>query len=546
MAASGGDITGKWQFWVDRGGTFTDVVARDPNGRIQARKVSVRKSRRLRRRGAGRHPAVPRHCLRCADPLRAHRRGQDGHDRRHQCAAGAQGRRHALVITRGLEDQLEIGYQARPDIFARRIVKPEMLYTRVIERTSASARMARSNVRWTRRSFATSSKPRARRHRRIAIVLMHAYAHPEHERQAEQIAREAGFTQISVSHEVSPLIKIVGRGDTTVADAYLSPVLKRYVDRVSSALSSPRSSPSSRREAGDEAPTVLFMASSGGLKAAELFQGRDAILSGPAGGIVGMAETAKARGVRQRHRLRHGRHVHRRFAFRRRVRALVRDRGRRRAHARANDAHSYRRRGRRLDPSLRRHALSRGPRQCRRQSGAEVLPPRRPAHRHRCQRDDRQAVPDVFPAIFGPQQRRATRRWMPCARPSRTRRRDRGRTHAGRVADGSIRIAVENMANAIKKISVAARLRRDSICAEVLRLGGRPARLPHRRHARHGDSAHPSAVGVAVGVRHGAGPCARAESVRSRCRSMTRPCERSKVSPRNSAKRRPRNCSTRA
>ena len=118
----------------------------------------------------------------------------------------------------------------------------------------------------------------------IAIVLMHAYAYPDHETAVAGLAREIGFEQISVSHEVSPLIKIVGRGDTTVADAYLSPILSRYVERVTTALSV---------EDGGSAPQVMFMASSGGLKAAELFQGRDAILSGPAGGIVGMAESAK-------------------------------------------------------------------------------------------------------------------------------------------------------------------------------------------------------------------------------------------------------------
>lgn len=128
----------------------------------------------------------------------------------------------------------------------------------------------------------------ARGIRAVAVVLMHSYAYPAHERRAAEIARRVGFRQVSVSHEVSPLIKIVGRGDTTVADAYLTPILKRYVDRVAGELI----------PVGGKGPSpkLMFMASSGGLKSADLFEGRDAILSGPAGGIVAMAETAKTAG----------------------------------------------------------------------------------------------------------------------------------------------------------------------------------------------------------------------------------------------------------
>ncbi|MEL6227563.1 MAG: hydantoinase/oxoprolinase family protein, partial [Pseudomonadota bacterium] len=199
----------------------------------------------------------------------------------------------ALVMTRGLGDQLEIGYQARPDIFARQIIKPETLYARVIE---ANERVLADG---------TVEQPIDLAHleqqlkaaladgiRSVAIVLMHAFAHPGHELKAGALARSLGFDQISVSHEVSPLIKIVGRGDTTVADAYLSPVLSRYVEKVTRELT-----PAGAVE-GESAPRVMFMASSGGLKSAGLFEGRDAILSGPAGGIVGMAETAQRAGFR--------------------------------------------------------------------------------------------------------------------------------------------------------------------------------------------------------------------------------------------------------
>jgi 5-oxoprolinase (ATP-hydrolysing) len=190
-----------------------------------------------------------------------------------------------LVITAGFEDQLEIGTQARPDIFARRIVKPDALYARVIgakERVRADGTSERPLD--TGALVASLKTAYADGLRSVAIAFMHGYAHPAHEQQAAEIARSIGFTQVSVSNEVSPLIRLVPRGDTTVADAYLSPLLRDYVDRVATALDLAAS------------PRLLFMASSGGLKSAQHFHGRDAILSGPAGGVVGMAETARAAG----------------------------------------------------------------------------------------------------------------------------------------------------------------------------------------------------------------------------------------------------------
>ena len=203
-----------------------------------------------------------------------------------------QGDATVLVITKGFADQLEIGTQARADIFARQVVKPEMLYARVIE--------ANERIRATgetehpldvvplevdlQAAFAEGI-------RAAAIVFLHSYAYPAHELAAAEVARRVGFTQISVSHDVSGLIRIVPRGDTTVADAYLSPVLSRYVNQVTSALSSVSPATANASET-----RIQFMASSGGLKAADAFRGRDAILSGPAGGIVAMIETAKIAG----------------------------------------------------------------------------------------------------------------------------------------------------------------------------------------------------------------------------------------------------------
>ena len=280
----------RWQFWIDRGGTFTDVVAVDPEGQFHALKV-------LSERHSGSGDAaldairqfldVPLGCPLPHDRIASVKMGTT-------VATNAllqrRGEPTVLVITAGFEDQLEIGTQARSDIFARQVIKKDMLYRDVIgarERVRASGDVERPlDADHLQRALARSLE---RGSRAAAVVFLHGYRFPEHERIAAAIARDVGFRQISVSHEVSPLIKIVGRGDTTVADAYLSPVVARYVGHVRAALQN-ASAP-----AGD-ATKVWFMASSGGLKDAEHFHGRDAVLSGPAGGVVAMAGTAAAAG----------------------------------------------------------------------------------------------------------------------------------------------------------------------------------------------------------------------------------------------------------
>ncbi|MEW5963879.1 MAG: hydantoinase B/oxoprolinase family protein [Pseudomonadota bacterium] len=280
---------GKWQFFIDRGGTFTDVVARDPTGRIHALKVlsdggdayqdaAIEGIRRLLGTPTG-------------TPLPADRIGvvKMGTTVATNALLERKGEPTLLVVTQGLADQLEIGNQARPDIFARRIVKPAMLYARVVEAHERVRADGTIEVPLDEAALAADlRRALADGIRSVAIVLMHAYAFPAHERRAAQLAHELGFAQVSASHEVSPLIKIVGRGDTTVADAYLTPILARYVERVAGALGT------GAGPAGG--PQVMFMASSGGLKGAQQFRGRDAILSGPAGGIVAMAETARRAG----------------------------------------------------------------------------------------------------------------------------------------------------------------------------------------------------------------------------------------------------------
>ncbi len=277
-SAGDGAAGGRWQFWIDRGGTFTDVVARRPDGSLRTHKLLSENPERYRDAalqgirelfGLGAEDAIH------SEVIEAVKMGTT-------VATNAllerKGEPTLLLITRGFGDALRIGYQNRPDLFAREIKLPELLYSRVIEvdeRVSASGEVLRApDAEALGRELAAAY---AEGFRSAAIVFLHGYRFAEHERQAAALAREAGFDQVSASHEVSPLMKLVSRGDTTVVDAYLSPILRRYVDQVA-------------RELGDA--RLMFMQSNGGLTDARLFQGKDSILSGPAGGIVGAVRTA--------------------------------------------------------------------------------------------------------------------------------------------------------------------------------------------------------------------------------------------------------------
>ncbi|RWB77885.1 MAG: 5-oxoprolinase [Mesorhizobium sp.] len=275
--------TRKWDFWIDRGGTFTDIIGRDPQGRLHPRKLlsdnpeayadaAIQGIRDLLGLKAG--AAIS------ADAIGDVKMGTT-------VATNAllerKGDRVLLLISKGFRDALRIAYQARPDIFAKEIILPEQLYERVIEvdeRVRADGCVERLlDIAACRPAI---EQARADGIDAVAIVFMHAWKYPDHERAVAKVCRKIGFSQISVSHEVSPLIKLVGRGDTTVVDAYLSPILSRYVQRVAGELGA--------------GPRLMFMMSSGGLTAADMFQGKDALLSGPAGGVVGMVETAKLAG----------------------------------------------------------------------------------------------------------------------------------------------------------------------------------------------------------------------------------------------------------
>ena len=318
-------MAGKWDFWVDRGGTFTDVVARDPRGRLAALKLLSENP------GVYDDAAVEAiRRLLSVEPGAPIPSGQIGSVKMGTTVATnalleRKGERTALLITRGFRDALRIGYQARPDIFAKKIVLPELLYTRVEEvdervRADGTVEKAPDDaaVRATLEALSADG------YGSLAIVFMHAWKYPAHEARVAALAREMGFAQVSVSHEVSPLVKLVGRGDTTVVDAYLTPILRRYVERVAGELGAadpsrlarpaglapqdegvdetspklPHAEVRAERASkhGSSDPRLMFMMSSGGLTAAHLFQGKDALLSGPAGGVVGAVETARMAG----------------------------------------------------------------------------------------------------------------------------------------------------------------------------------------------------------------------------------------------------------
>ncbi|MGW0913399.1 hydantoinase B/oxoprolinase family protein [Streptomyces sp. NPDC002784] len=265
-----------WQFWVDRGGTFTDIVARRPDGRLLTHKLLSENPARYADAAV---EGVHRLMNGSTEPVEAVRMGTT-------VATNAllerKGERTLLIVTRGFRDALRIAYQNRPRIFARRVELPELLYERVVE---VDERIAADGTVLRAPDLEALTGPLRQAYddgiRAVAVVCMHSHLHPAHEQAVGQLAARTGFPQISLSSEVSPLMKLVPRGDTAVVDAYLSPVLRRYVRHVADALHGVR---------------LMFMQSNGGLAEAGQFRGKDAILSGPAGGIVGMARMSQLAG----------------------------------------------------------------------------------------------------------------------------------------------------------------------------------------------------------------------------------------------------------
>jgi 5-oxoprolinase (ATP-hydrolysing) len=436
-----------WDFWIDRGGTFTDVIGRDPQGRLHPLKLLSENPEAYEDaaiEGIRRLVGAASSDLLAGMAIGTVRMGTT-------VATNAllerKGERTGLLITRGFRDQLRIAYQARPDIFAKEIVLPEQLYERVEEvderlladgsvETPLDLAGARAALERIRAGGADA----------VAIVLMHAWRNPAHEAALADLARELGFGQVSASHEVSPLVKLVGRGDTAVVDAYLSPILRRYVSRVARTLGA--------TPAGEPGPTLQFMMSSGGLTAADRFRGKDAILSGPAGGVVGMARTAKQAGF---------------------SRVIGFDMG----GTSTDVAHSAGEYERAFDtevagvriraPMMRIHTVAAG--------GGSIL--HADPGRFRVGPDSAGADPgpacyrrggpltvtdanvmlgklnpDFFPAIFGPDQDQKLDRDAVAEKFAAIAETLEGTRSAEEVAEGFLKIAVENMANAIKKISV--------------------------------------------------------------------------------------------
>lgn len=275
--------TGAWEFWIDRGGTFTDVVARTPDGALLTHKLLSENPERYQDAAVQGIREIMATAAAAASPIGAVKMGTT-------VATNAllerKGEAVLLLITRGFGDLLEIGYQTRPHLFDLHVQRPAVLYSRVAEveeRLDAQGRIItplheESVRRALQEAFAEGI-------RSVAVAFLHGHLNPAHEQRAGEIARQLGFTQVSMSHRVSRLAKLVSRGDTTVVDAYLSPILRRYIDLVAGSL-----------DVGRACGRLLFMQSNGGLTDARLFHGKDAILSGPAGGIIGMVKTAAAAG----------------------------------------------------------------------------------------------------------------------------------------------------------------------------------------------------------------------------------------------------------
>ncbi len=272
-----------WQFWIDRGGTFTDIVARDPGGRLSTHKLLSENPDRYRDAAIAGIKSVLGVALDAPIPAGLVECVKMGTTVATNALLERKGDRTLLLVNRGFADALRIGNQARPRLFDLKVVLPSLLYEEVAEvggRTGVGGEEIEPLDEAAARAALAAA--RAKDIAAVAIVMMHAWKYPAHEQRLAELAREAGFTQVSTSNEVSPLLKLVPRGDTTVVDAYLSPILRRYVSQVASEL---------------EGVKLYFMQSNGGLAEALSFQGKDAILSGPAGGIVGAARTAAMAGI---------------------------------------------------------------------------------------------------------------------------------------------------------------------------------------------------------------------------------------------------------
>jgi 5-oxoprolinase (ATP-hydrolysing) len=482
---------GNWQFWIDRGGTFTDVVAKRPDGALLTHKLLSENPEQYDDAalagiraliGAGPGEAIP------SDRIEAVKMGTT-------VATNAllerKGDRTVLAITRGFADALRIAYQNRPRLFARHIVLPELLYERVVEvdeRMQADGTvLAPVDLDGARAGLQAAYDDGIRA---VAIAFLHGYRHIAHEAAVAEIAGAIGFTQVSVSHLVSPLMKLVSRGDTTVVDAYLSPILRRYVDTVAAELGDAR---------------LMFMQSNGGLADAHFFQGKDSILSGPAGGVVGIVRTAEMAGFDKiigfdmggtSTDVSHYAGEYER-AFETRVAGVRMRAPMMQIHTVAAgggsilvfDGSKYR-----VGPES--AGANPGP-ACYRRGGPLAVTD--------CNVMLGKIQPDFFPKVFGPGADQpldgavVTEKFAALAAEINAATGD-DRSPA-EVAEGFLRIAVDNMANAIKEISI----QRGYDVTEYTRRCRRTARLPGRRRVGHDAGLSAPLRRRVVGLRHGSG-----------------------------------------
>ena len=497
VAAMGAHEEGQraWQIWIDRGGTFTDIVARRPDGELVTHKLLSENPERYRDAALQGIRELLRLATDAEIPASALEAVKMGTTVATNALLERNGDRTLLVTTRGFRDALRIAYQNRPHLFTRQITLPELLYERVVE---AEERVTAQGEVLTPLDPAVLRPALEAAYgdgiRSVAIVFMHGYRYSEHERQAAEVARDVGFTQISTSHEVSPLMKLVSRGDTTVVDAYLSPILRRYVDQVASELGGAR---------------LMFMQSNGGLTDAGALSGQGLHPLRP-------GRRYRRRGAdrghgrhREDHHLRYGRHLHRRGPLRRRVRARLRDPGGRRAHACADDADPYRRRRRRLDPAFRRRPLPGGSGFGRGQPGTGLLPARRAADGDRLQRHARAHRRRLFSPGLRAGREGAIGRGRGAREVRRLGRGDRdchGRCpQAGGGGHGLPPDRHREHGQRHQEDLDPARLRCHRLHLALLRRSRRSACLRYRRHLGHDADLPAPLCRCALGLRHGPG-----------------------------------------
>lgn len=434
-----------WQFWVDRGGTFTDIVAKAPDGALQTHKLlsenpevypdaAVHGIRQLLGLAPG--DAIPPKTIGAV---------KMGTTVATNALLERKGERTVLLITKGLRDLLRIGYQNRPRLFDLDIVLPDLLYGDVIEideRVAADGTIIEPLD--TTKAREALSRAYGKGYRSVAIALMHSYRFPEHERKLGHMAQQSGFTQVSLSHEASPLIKLVSRGDTAVVDAYLSPILRRYVGQVADALGT----------AQGGCDKLMFMRSNGGLTDATLFEGRDAILSGPAGGVVGMVRTAAEQGFEKLIGFDMGGTstdvCHYAGAFERDLETEIAGV---RMRAPMMSIHTVAAGGGSI-LSYRDGRMQVGPESAGANPGPASYRRGGPLTVTDCNVLLGKLQPDQFPPVFGPDADQPLDVEVVRAKFAEMAEAVGGGRTAEDIAEGFLRIAVENMANAIKKISV--------------------------------------------------------------------------------------------